>query len=251
MSIQSGPQAVLQIYIILTSFPTFSTYLSFSASSSLPHFSVSELTLLIVSIALSIINLGSGLIMLNKMELKEKLLNSLVSSLEFTYKVTTAALLFAMIKQYACAVYAFGLITRIVLLHVLNAMSGFESKFLENAGIAIFSMLLESMFVFGKDCEWKDLLLPIPTNVMSLLEALLAVLLLYYLPSSAADQLGDYRVKYILVIIIAAPYVLSKLYFIFRIYQMRRGDNLNKSDALTTVATHSLGSLCSDLQFLA
>jgi hypothetical protein len=149
-----------------------------------------------------------------KMELNKKLLLSLVSSLEFTYKVTTAALLFAMIKQYACIVYVCSLIIRIALIHV--SLGG---DFGKNAIIALLYTFLESLVFFGEHDDWKLSLAVIWSNVMSLVEALVALLLLYYLPSPAADQLGDWGVKYILVIIIAVSYVLSKPYVFYLVYK--------------------------------
>jgi hypothetical protein len=88
-------------------------------------------------------SLGSGYIMFIKMGFHKKLLLSLVSSLEFTYKVTTAALLFAMIKQYACLVYVCSLIVRIALVHV-----SLGEDFGKNAIIALFYTFLESLVVY-------------------------------------------------------------------------------------------------------
>jgi hypothetical protein len=75
-------------------------------------------------------------------------------------------------------------------------------------------MLLENLFIIIGDYSTDALLIAIPSNVMSLVEALVA-LLLYYLPP-AADQLGDWGVKHILVIIITVSYYgFSKLLIIF------------------------------------
>jgi len=211
MGMQSGAQAVLQLYVVITSFPLYtSSYLSVS-----PSLTVSELSILLVSITLSIINLGSGFIMLWKLDISRKLLRSLVSSLEFTCKVTTAALLFAMLKQYACVVYAFSWVARVAIIHILRARYFGKKLFAVSLYGGTVTLFLENLLILIEDSSLEPMLSLITTSVMSMLEGFAALMLLYFFPSPAARQLEDWGVSYIITIIITLSFALPKEFVLY------------------------------------
>jgi hypothetical protein len=152
------------------------------------------------------------------------------------------------INKYACVVYALGFIARILLIHFLNifletkcphlfgdeTVSTFSAMLQERVGLseavignintlvdetahAVLAILQECSVIFLRFRNLESVILSISASVVSMVEALVALLLLYYMPSTAANQLSDWGVQYILVIIIATSFILSKIYVAYLI----------------------------------